>query len=34
MVARDFDALPLTARMLVDHLQARAEAAEPALIAQ
>jgi DNA-binding transcriptional LysR family regulator len=34
LIARDFDALPLTARMLVDHLQARAEAAEPALIAQ
>lgn len=28
LVARDFDALPLTARMLVDHLQARAEAAQ------
>lgn len=31
LVARDFSTLPLTARLLVDHLQARAEAAEPAL---
>ena len=30
MVARDFSTLPLTARLLVDHLQARAEALEPA----
>jgi len=29
LVARDFGALPLTARLLVDHLQARAEAGEP-----
>lgn len=29
LVARDFEALPLTARTLVEHLQARAEAAEP-----
>jgi DNA-binding transcriptional LysR family regulator len=28
LVARDFDTLPLTARMLVDHLQARAETGE------
>lgn len=33
LLARDFDALPLTARMLVEHLQARAEAAEPAMAA-
>jgi DNA-binding transcriptional LysR family regulator len=29
LVARDFDALPLTARTLVEHLQARAAAEEP-----
>ena len=29
LVARDFDALPLTARTLVEHLQARAHADEP-----
>ncbi|HVZ46087.1 MAG TPA: LysR family transcriptional regulator [Ramlibacter sp.] len=29
LVARDFSTLPLTARLLVDHLGARAEAAEP-----
>jgi DNA-binding transcriptional LysR family regulator len=29
LVARDFETLPLTARLLVDHLQARAEAAAP-----
>jgi DNA-binding transcriptional LysR family regulator len=29
LVARDFDALPLTARTLVEHLQARASADEP-----
>jgi DNA-binding transcriptional LysR family regulator len=29
LVARDFDALPLTARMLVDHLQARAAVTQP-----
>lgn len=33
LLARDFAALPLTARMLVEHLQARAEAAEPAMAA-
>jgi DNA-binding transcriptional LysR family regulator len=33
LVARDFSTLPLTARMLVDHLQARAEADRPALAA-
>jgi DNA-binding transcriptional LysR family regulator len=29
LVARDFDALPLTARTLVEHLQARAQATQP-----
>ena len=29
LVARDFDALPLTARTLVEHLQSRALADEP-----
>ncbi|MBI5279328.1 MAG: LysR family transcriptional regulator [Burkholderiales bacterium] len=31
LIARDFSTLPLTARLLVDHLRTRAEAAEPAL---
>jgi DNA-binding transcriptional LysR family regulator len=31
LVARDFSTLPVTARLLVEHLAARAEAAEPAL---
>jgi DNA-binding transcriptional LysR family regulator len=30
LVARDFSTLPLTARLLVDHLQARADTPEPA----
>jgi DNA-binding transcriptional LysR family regulator len=29
LVARDFDTLPLTARLLVEHLRSRAETAEP-----
>jgi len=33
LVARDFSTLPVTARLLVDHLQARAESAQPALAA-
>lgn len=33
LVARDFSTLPLTARLLVDHLQARAAADQPALAA-
>ncbi|MEP6791361.1 MAG: LysR family transcriptional regulator [Ramlibacter sp.] len=31
MVARDFSTLPVTARLLVDHLKARAEVPEPAI---
>jgi DNA-binding transcriptional LysR family regulator len=31
LVARDFSTLPLTARLLVDHLSARAESEQPAL---
>ena len=31
LVARDFTTLPVTARLLVDHLKARAVAPEPAL---
>lgn len=30
LVARDFSTLPLTARLLVDHLQAQAQTLEPA----
>ena len=30
LVARDFSTLPLTARLLVDHLRERAEALKPA----
>jgi DNA-binding transcriptional LysR family regulator len=33
LVARDFSTLPLTARMLVDHLAARAQAGEPLALA-
>ena len=33
LVARDFSTLPVTARLLVEHLQARAESARPAIAA-